>query len=84
MSIPQKLILWRSIVNKFMEYMYSGDWVFGVTMGIVLLALVALVAKEPKPEPPPKVQEITLENGTKCVVLKGIYSDNAITCEWGK
>jgi len=84
MSIPQKLILWRSIVNKFMEYMYSGDWVFGVTMGIVLLALVALVAKEPKPEPPPKVQEITLENGTKCVVLKGVYSDNAITCEWGK
>jgi len=25
-----------------------------------------------------------LEDGTKCVVLKGIYSDNAITCEWGK
>ena len=84
MSIQKKLILWRLIVNKFMEYMYSGDWVFGVTMGIVLLALVALVAKEPKPEPPPKVQEITLENGTKCVVLKGVYSDNAITCEWGK
>ena len=71
-------------MNKFMEYMYSGDWVFGVTMGIVLLALVALVAKEPKPEPPPKVQEITLENGTKCVVLKGVYSDNSITCNWSK
>lgn len=84
MSIQKKLILWRLIVNKFMEYMYSGDWVFGVTMGIVLLALVALVAKEPKPEPPPKVQEITLENGTKCVVLKGVYSDNAITCNWSK
>jgi hypothetical protein len=54
-------------------------------MVVVMIGLmVALISKEPTPKPPPKIQEVTLEDGTKCVVLKGFYSDNAITCEWSK
>ena len=75
-------------MNKLKEYVSDlGNWA-NISMflyGVVLAALlVALANQESKPEPPPKVQEIVLEDGTKCVVLKGFYSDNAITCEWSK
>jgi hypothetical protein len=65
-------------MNKFKKYVSDlGNWA-NISMflyGVVLAALlVALANQEPKPEPPAKVQEIVLEDGTKCVVLKGIYA----------
>jgi len=64
------------------------DWVLdniAIVYAAIMIALfVVLLMSDPKPEPPPLVQEYTLEDGTKCVVLKGIWSDNAITCEWSK
>jgi len=75
----------RSIgMNKLKEYLYSGDWLLPTMVVVMIGLMVALISKEPKPERPPKIQEVTLEDGTKCVVLKGFYSDNAITCEWSK
>ena len=71
-------------MNKLKEYLYSGDWLLVMSVGIVCLFIAMIITKEPKPERPPKIQEVTLEDGTKCVVLKGFYSDNAITCEWSK
>ena len=71
-------------MNKLKEYLYRGDWLLVMSVGILFLLFLMLITKEPKPERPPKIQEVTLEDGTKCVVLKGFYSDNAITCEWSK
>ena len=52
-----------------------------IILGAVMFSLVAImVLEDPKPEP----QLVTLEDGTKCVMLKGFYSDNAITCDWSK
>jgi len=56
-----------------------------IILGAVMFSLVAImVLEDPKPKPQPKTQLVTLEDGTKCVVLKGFYSDNAITCDWNK
>jgi len=75
----------RSIgMNKLKEFLNRGDWLLVMSVGILFLLFLMLITKEPKPERPPKIQEVTLEDGTKCVVLKGFYSDNAITCEWSK
>jgi hypothetical protein len=73
-------------MNKLKEYLNRGDWLLAISVGILLIfiAMIITASKEPKPERPPKIQEVTLEDGTKCVVLKGFYSDNAITCEWSK
>lgn len=50
-----------------------------------LLAWVLYIAIVEGPKPPPdRHKEIVLEDGTRCVVLKGIYSDSAITCDWSK
>ena len=62
--------------EKIMDWALKLYW---VSMGILV---VMLFMQEPEPVPAPKVQAITMEDGTKCVVLKGIYSDNAITCNW--
>ena len=69
-------------MNKLKEFLYSGDWLLSMSVLILFLFIAMIVSKEPKPERPPKIQEIVLEDGTKCVVLKGFYSDNAITCNW--
>jgi hypothetical protein len=73
-------------MNKLKEYFYSGDWLLPMSMLMLFLfiAMIITASKEPKPERPPKIQEVTLEDGTKCVVLKGFYSDNAITCDFRK
>ena len=72
-------------MNKFKKYVSDWGNLSMFLYGVVLTALlVALANQEPKSERPPKIQEVTLEDGTKCVVLKGFYSDNAITCEWSK
>ena len=60
------------------------DLLLAMSVGLFLLLFLMLITQEPKPERPPKIQEIVLEDGTKCVVLKGFYADNAITCEWSK
>ena len=71
-------------MNKLKEYLNRGDWLLAMSVGILFLFIAMIITQEPKPERPPKIQEVTLEDGTKCVVLKGFYSDNAITCEWSK
>ena len=69
-------------MNNIKEWILDNITI--VYAAIMISLLVALLMSDPKPEPPPLVQEYTLEDGTKCVVLKGIYSDNAITCDWSK
>jgi hypothetical protein len=71
-------------MNKLKEFLYSGDWLLAMSVGILFLLFLMIITQEPKPERPPKIQEIVLEDGTKCVVLKGFYSDNAITCDFRK
>ncbi len=71
-------------MNKLKEFLYRGDWLLAVSVGILFLLFLMIITQEPKPERQPKIQEVTLEDGTKCAVLKGFYSDNAITCNWSK
>lgn len=71
-------------MNKLKQYLYGGDWLLAMSAGLVVLLFLMAVTKEPSPEPLPKVQETILEDGTKCVVVKGFYSYNAITCDWSK
>ena len=54
-----------------------------ILVGLVLWVLATAIVEGPKP-PPDRHKEIVLEDGTRCVVLKGIYSDSAITCDWSK
>jgi hypothetical protein len=69
-------------MNNIKEWILDNITI--VYAAIMIALFVVLLMSDPKPEPPPLVQEYTLEDGTKCVVLKGIYSDNAITCNWSK
>ena len=71
-------------MNKLKEYLYSGDWLLAMSVGILFLLYLMIITQGPKPEQQPKIQDVTLEDGTKCAVLKGFYSDNAITCNWSK
>ncbi len=66
------------------DYFYRGKWLMPLATLVFFGLFLMLIVADPKPEPLPKVQEVTLEDGTKCVVLKGISSDNAITCNWRK
>jgi hypothetical protein len=72
------------MMNKLKDFLYRGDLLLAMSVGLFLLLFLMLITQEPKPERPPKIQEVTLEDGTKCVVLKGFYSDNAITCDFRK
>ena len=72
------------MMDKIKDWFFSGDWLMHISLFILLLIMVNIINKSHLPEPPPKTQSVTLEDGTKCVVLKGFYSDNAITCNWGK
>ena len=71
-------------MNKLKKFFYGGDWLLAMSVGILFLLFLMIITQEPKPERPPKIQEVTLEDGTKCAVLKGFYRDNAITCNWSK
>ena len=71
-------------MNKLKKFFYGGDWLLAMSVGILFLLFLMIITQEQKPERPPKIQEITLEDGTKCVVLKGFSSDNSIECEWSK
>ena len=57
-----------------------GFWAGIVGLSILFSVLVIV----PEKQAPKKYKEIVLEDGTRCVVVKGIYSDNAITCDWSK
>jgi len=68
---------------------FGKYWLF-IYIG-VLGGLIVALAMGPKPTQEEvalkfqeRVQVIELEDGTRCVVIKGIYSDNGITCEWSK
>ncbi len=59
-----------------MAAILGRQWAF-----VAWILATAIVSDAAKPTPV-KHQEIILEDGTRCVVLKGLYSDNAITCDW--
>lgn len=74
------------MIKKLKKWLLSGDWivVLFVVVGVAVWVTMLTIDREPSSHLPAKVQEITLKDGTKCVVLKGFYSDNAITCDFAK
>ena len=64
------------------EYLFSG--------GLLLAALIALILganSDPAQREEitkNRIDLITLDNGVECAVVKGRYSDNAISCNWNK
>jgi hypothetical protein len=63
-------------------------WIIGGVIVGLLIILIFLsepttqIQKEARTKE--RVQLITLDNGVECAVLKGNYSDNAISCNWSK
>ena len=68
---------------KNFYFKYLTVTTFVLLGAFIAWVLATSIVEGPKP-PPKKHKEIVLEDGTRCVVLKGIYSDNAITCDWSK
>jgi hypothetical protein len=64
------------------EYLFFG--------GLLLAALIALILganSDPAQREEitkSRIDLITLDNGVECAVVKGKYSDNAISCNWNK
>jgi|APSaa5957512622_1039677.scaffolds.fasta_scaffold19114_1 hypothetical protein len=64
------------------EYLFFG--------GLLLAALIALILganSDPAQREEitkNRIDLITLDNGVECAVVKGRYSDNAISCNWNK
>ena len=62
-----------------------GFWAGIVGLSILFFVLVIVPEKQaPEKQAPERHKEIVLKDGTRCVVLKGFYTDSAITCDWSK
>lgn len=64
------------------EYLLFGGLI--LTVFIVLIFGKDFESTPRKDITKSRIDLITLDNGVECAVVKGKYSDNAISCNWNK